>query len=171
MSPVTRRRAIGLAVAAAIFLIDQFIKWHMIYTLRLREAVWIELMPFFDLHWTPNYGVSLGLLKADTMEMRLLLIALTAAIALFVLIWMLREKAMADILALALILGGAIGNIRDRMEYGFVVDYIDIHFWGWTPFVFNVADAAITFGVVIILARSLLSREKPETAPETAPES
>jgi signal peptidase II len=63
---------------------------------------------------------------------------------------------------LALILGGALGNIVDRYSYGYVVDYADFHIGTFRPFlIFNVADAAITIGVVIVLARSLFMREKP----------
>jgi signal peptidase II len=88
-----------------------------------------------------------------------------------VLIWMLREKAFADILGLAMVLGGAMGNIRDRVLYGFVVDYADLHFGEFRPFlIFNLADAAITIGVLIILARSFLSREKRPAAAPSAPE-
>ena len=69
-------------------------------------------------------------------------------------------------------LGGALGNIRDRVIHGHVIDYADLHFGEWRPFlVFNLADAAITIGVLIILARSFLSREKRETAGEPATES
>ena len=175
MSVPTRYRAIGLAVAAAIFVIDQLVKSYVTNTLNLREVGNIDLLPFFDLTWTENRGVSLGLLTATSPEMRYLLIALTGAIALFVLIWMLREKALADIVGLGLVLGGALGNIRDRATFGYVIDYADFHIGNFRPFlVFNIADAAITIGVVIILARSLFSREKPENddAPgETATES
>ena len=90
-------------------------------------------------------------------------VALTALIALVVFVWIMREKLMADILGLSLVLGGAAGNIDDRIMHGFVVDYADFHIGDFRPFlVFNLADAAITIGVLIILARSFLSREKPE---------
>lgn len=168
---VARRRAIGILLAIAIFAIDQWVKWQMLTTLRLRDVRLIEVLPFFDLRWTENPGISLGMLTAETAEMRWLLVALTAAIALGVLIWLLREKAMADIAGLALVLGGALGNIRDRIGRGYVIDYADLHFGSFRPFmIFNVADAAITIGVLIILARSLLSRDKPKPAAEAAPE-
>ena len=164
-------RLIGLAFAALIFLVDQAVKDHLIRVVNLKESGVIEILPFFDLRWVENYGVSLGLLTADSIEMRWLLVAMTAAIALFVAVWMMREKAMADIAALAMILGGALGNIHDRYRLGFVVDYADLHFGEFRPFlVFNIADAAITIGVLIILARSLLSREKPKSAANPAPE-
>lgn len=175
MSPVALRRLIGFAIALAVFASDQAMKIFVKTTLDLSHIPGqaIEILPFFDLRWTQNYGVSLGLLTADSAEMRWLLVAMTSAIALFVTIWLLREKAMGDIAALALILGGAAGNIRDRYEYGFVIDYADLHFGTFRPFlIFNIADAAITFGVLIILARSLLSRDKPKAADaETVPES
>lgn len=172
MSTPAGRRAIGLAIAALIFAADRYVKWLMLHPLKLREVGVIELIPFFDLRWTENYGVSLGMLTANSMEMRWLLVAMTALIALVVLVWMLREKLLGDIFALALVLGGALGNIYDRTTKGFVIDYADLHFGSFRPFlIFNIADAAITIGVLIILARSLLSREKPsKAAAETAPE-
>ena len=72
-----------------------------------------------------------------------------------------RERSRQDVVALGLVLGGALGNIIDRVRYGFVVDYADLHFGEWRPFlIFNLADAAITIGVLILLARALLLREK-----------
>ena len=172
MSWLTRNRAIGLAMAAAIFLVDQFVKWLMVGPLALRTREVIDLLPFFDLRWTQNFGVSLGMFTADSVEMRWILVAVTALIALAVFIWMMREKAMWDIAALALILGGALGNIRDRFLLGYVIDYADFHIGEFRPFlIFNIADAAITIGVVIILARSFFLREKPsETETDDVPD-
>jgi signal peptidase II len=160
----TRNRLIGLAIAAFIALIDQVVKWYVIGPLALRQVGNIDLLPFFDLTYTENRGISLGMLQATNMETRWLLVLMTAVIALVVLVWMLREKAMGDIFGLALILGGAIGNIRDRYDLGYVIDYADFHIGTFRPFlIFNIADAAITIGVVIILARSLFVRDKEDT--------
>lgn len=159
----TRSRLIGLAIAAVIYALDQWIKYHVMWTLRLPEKGKIDLLPFFDLTWVENYGVSLGMLTAQSMEMRWGLVALTSVIALVVFVWIMREKAFADILGLSMVLGGAAGNIDDRMNLGFVADYADFHIGDFRPFlVFNLADAAITIGVLIILARSFLIREKAE---------
>ena len=161
MSVTLRNRLIGLVLAAVIFAADQYVKWLMVGPLRLREVGVIELIPFFDLRWTQNFGVSLGMFTAESMEMRWILVGVTSLIALGVFIWILREKVLGEIGALALILGGALGNIRDRYNLGYVIDYADLHFGTFRPFlIFNVADAAITIGVVIILARSLFLREK-----------
>jgi signal peptidase II len=161
---VTRNRLIGLALAALIVIIDQAVKWYVIKVLSLREVGHVDLLSFFDFTYTENRGISLGLLEATSMESRWLLVAMTAAIAVVVLVWMMREKLLGDIAALALILGGALGNIRDRFEFGYVIDYADFHIGDFRPFlIFNIADAAITIGVVIILARSLFVRDKDAT--------
>lgn len=169
----TRNRLIGLAFAVIVAVIDQAIKGYVISTLNLRTVRNIELLSFFDLSYVENRGVSLGMLQATNMEMRWLLVAFTALIAVVVLVWMMREKLLGDILALGMILGGAIGNIQDRYSLGYVIDYADFHIGTFRPFlVFNVADAAITIGVVIILARSLFMREKDtdtDTGGETVP--
>jgi signal peptidase II len=180
MKFLTRSHLWGLAIAVAVYAIDQAVKWLMIGPLALRRVGEVYILPFFQFTYAENKGVSLGMLPAESTEMRLLLIAVTSLIALIVLVWMLREKRQWDIAGLALILGGACGNIWDRWTEGFVIDYLDLHFGAWRPFyVFNLADTAITFGVVIILARSIFLREKhadesepadknlAETAPET----
>lgn len=160
----TRNRLIGLALAAFIAVIDQVVKWYVIGPLALRQVGNIQLLPFFDLTYTENRGISLGMLQATNMEMRWLLVLLTGVIAVVVLVWMMREKKLGDIFGLALILGGAVGNIRDRYDLGYVIDFADFHIGAFRPFlIFNIADAAITIGVVIILARSLLVRDKGET--------
>jgi signal peptidase II len=166
----TRNRVIGLSIALFIAVIDQLSKWYVTGPLMLRQVGHIDLLPFFDFTYTENRGVSLGLLQATNMEMRWLLVLGTALVAVVVLVWMMREKLLGDIAALGLILGGAIGNIRDRYDLGYVIDFADFHIGDFRPFlIFNVADAAITIGVVIILARSLLLREKDETETGDAP--
>ena len=161
----TPARLIGLAIAAVIAIVDQVVKWYVIGPLALRQVRHIDLLPFFDLTYTENRGVSLGMFEASNMETRWLLVLVTALIAGVVLVWMLREKKLGDIVGLALILGGALGNIRDRYSLGYVIDYADFHIGTFRPFlIFNIADAAITIGVVIILARSLFVRDKEETA-------
>jgi signal peptidase II len=162
-NPFTRNRLIGLALAAFIAAADQLSKWYVTGPLDLRSVGHIDLLPFFDLTYTENRGISLGMLQASNMEMRWLLVLMTLGIALVVLVWLMREKRLGDIGGLALILGGAVGNIYDRYTLGYVVDFADFHIGTFRPFlIFNVADAAITIGVVIILARSLLVSDKDD---------
>ena len=171
MSRATRYRLIGFAIAAVIFAVDQYLKWLVDGPLAMRRGDTIDLLPFFDFTRTHNYGVSLGMFTATSSEMRWALVAVTAAIAVGVTVWMLRERKLGDIAALALVLGGAIGNIRDRVRFGYVLDFADLHIGEFRPFlIFNVADAAITIGVLIILARSLFMREKPRDKQSQPPE-
>ena len=166
---MTERR-FGFAVALAVFVIDQLTKWVMIGPLRLQEVQQIYLLPVFNLTWTENYGISLGYFNASTDIGRWILVAVTGAIALGVAYWIGREKLRGDQAALGLILGGALGNILDRVRHGFVVDFADLHFGAIRPFlVFNVGDAAITIGVVILLLRAFLMRnEQPKESVENA---
>lgn len=162
---IARNRAIGAALALAIFALDQLVKNWVKGPLNLRELGVVQVLPFFDLRWTQNFGVSLGMFEATSPEMRWGLVLVTGLIALVVTIWMMREKALGEILGLALILGGALGNIRDRYELGYVIDYADLHFGDFRPFlIFNIADAAITIGVVIILARAFFLRDNADKA-------
>ena len=173
MNPVLKNRLIGLAIAVLLFAADQAFKCYILHGLKLQLGQSHYLLPIFNYTLTHNYGVSLGMFTAESETQRWALVGFTSLIAVVVTVWMLREKKLADIAALALILGGALGNIKDRYDLGYVVDFLDLHFGEWRPFlVFNVADAAITIGVLIILARSLLIREKaPENSAETAVES
>lgn len=156
-----KNRRLGLTVAAAIFIVDQAVKWVVTYPLQLPHRLTIEVLPFFTLRWLKNTGVSMGLLPADGELGRWLLVALTVAIAAFVTFWMWREKRRDDAIALSLVLGGALGNILDRVRLGYVVDYADLHFGDIHPFlVFNVGDAAITIGVLLLLVRALLTRDR-----------
>ena len=163
MTLIWRDRVLGLLLAAAIFGIDQWVKHLVTGPLGLtREGDHLDLLPIFDFTLTHNLGVSLGMFTATSREMRWGLVGVTGLIALVVSVWLLRERKLGDILPLGMILGGALGNILDRATLGYVVDFADLHFGNFRPFlIFNVADAAISIGVVIILARALFMREKP----------
>lgn len=163
MSLFTRNRLAGFALALATFGLDRGVKAWIAGPLALPEQGAIYITSFFNLRWTQNLGVSLGLFSANSSEGKLALLAMTGLIALGVIVWMLREKAMGELAGLAFVLGGAMGNIYDRFTRGYVIDYADLHFGEFRPFlIFNLADAAITLGVLILLARSLFSREKRE---------
>jgi len=156
---IRRNRAYGYILALMVFVLDQATKWVVTYPLDLQFRKQIELLSFFNLTWVENRGVSMGFLTASSEAMRWLLVAMTSAIALFVAVWLWREKRRDDAWGLALVLGGALGNIVDRIRFGYVVDFADLHFGGYRPFlVFNVADAAITIGVLLLLLRALLTR-------------
>ena len=163
------RHVMAYAVAAAVFLGEQISKWIVLGPLDLRTVGLIELLPIFDLRYTENHGISLGLFQASSDAMRWVLVLVTAAIAVGVAWWIGREKLRGDQIALGLVLGGALGNILDRVRHGYVVDFADLHFGSFRPFfIFNVADAAISIGVVILLLRAILVKDAPKENAEHA---
>ena len=153
-------RAYAFLVAGLTFLVDQLSKWAVTGPLGLTvEGDQRYVLPIFNFTRTHNLGISLGLFRADSEGARWVLVAVTAAIALAMLVWIVREPRHGDRLALGLVLGGAVGNILDRIRLGYVVDFADLHFGAFRPFLdFNIADAAISIGVVILLVRAFLMR-------------
>ena len=165
-----KSRSFGFAVALVVFALDQLVKWAVSGPLHLEAVGQIYLLPIFNLTWTENNGISLGLFNATTEVGRWMLVAVTSAIAIAVAVWIGREKHRWDQAALGMILGGALGNILDRARHGYVVDFADLHFGTFRPFlVFNVGDAAISIGVAILLLRAFLARsEEPKESVESA---
>jgi signal peptidase II len=170
------RPVIGFVVAAFIFVADQLTKWLVAGPLQLRvEGDRLDLSSFFDLLRVHNHGISLGLLTASNDTHRWLLVVFTAGIALLVAVWLFKEPKRGDQLALGMVLGGALGNIVDRSRFGYVLDFADFHLRGIPPqlcpnfeagvcrpfLVFNVADAAISIGVVILILRAFLVKDRP----------
>ncbi len=156
----SRTRIIGYAVALVVLIIDAVSKWFVMGPMELPERSVITITPFFDFRFLPNHGVSMGFLVAESAREVWMLVAGTALIAAAILVWMWREKALPDVIALGLVLGGAVGNIIGRVQLGYVADFLDLHIRDWHPFlVFNVADAAITIGVLLLVVRALLVRE------------
>ena len=161
MNSNSKFRLQGLMLASLVFIADQIVKYAMLGPLQLQSRGVIHIISFFDLRYAENRGVSMSFLTADSDGERWALVALTSVIAVGVGVWMWREKMRGDVLALSLVLGGAFGNIADRVRYGYVVDYADLHFGAFRPFyIFNLADACISIGVMILLARAFLISDK-----------
>ncbi len=156
-----RARSLGFLIALAVFALDQLVKWWVTGPLGINHVGdQLYILPFFQFTYTQNNGISLGLLNATTEIGRWMLVALTSAIAIGVGYWLGREKNRIEQVALGMVLGGALGNILDRALHGYVVDFADLHFGEFRPFlIFNVGDAAISIAVVILLLRAFLSRK------------
>lgn len=153
-------KAFGYSIALIVFIIDQLTKYWIVNIVRLPEIGYVDVLPFFRLTFVGNVGVSMGMFTAQSDVGRWGLVAVTGIIAVAVAVWITREKNRTDVLALGLVLGGALGNIVDRIRFGYVVDFLHF-FWGTHNFwVFNVADAAISCGVLLLLFRSLFASEK-----------
>ncbi|MFL6736587.1 MAG: signal peptidase II [Sphingomonas sp.] len=162
------RYRLGFAVAWVVFALDQLTKWIVTGPMAM-TVVGDEhyFLPIFSFTLTHNEGISLGLLNASNPLGRWMLVLLTTAIAIGVAVWIGREKNRVDQVALGMVLGGALGNILDRTIHGFVVDFLDLHFGNFRPFlVFNVGDAAISIAVVILLLRAFVARKDHHEGPE-----
>ncbi|MDJ0276889.1 signal peptidase II [Sphingomonas sp. 2R-10] len=160
-------RKLAVAIAITVLIVDQFVKYWVTGPMGIDyPGAELHLLPIFTLRFVQNFGVSLGLLQAGSETARWALVAMTAIIATGVAVWIRRERQKPELIGLGLVLGGALGNIVDRVRFGYVVDYADLHFGGFSPFlVFNVADAAISIGVVILLVRALFTREPKNDVP------
>jgi len=155
---------LGLPVAAAILAADQASKWWILEVARLPEVRRIPVLELgpagIDLTMVWNRGVTFGLLAGDTAWRQAGLALLAAAVAAFLLRWMARAETRLAAVALGAVVGGAVGNMIDRLRFGAVADFVDAHAWGWHWYVFNLADAAIVGGVAALLADALF-RPKP----------
>jgi signal peptidase II len=156
-----KSRSLGFIVALVVFALDQLAKYWVTGPLGVSQiGDQLFVLPIFNFTYTENNGISLGLLNATTEVGRWMLVSLTSAIAVGVAYWLGREKNRIDQVALGMVLGGALGNILDRVRHGYVVDFADLHFGEFRPFlIFNVGDAAISIAVAILLLRAFLSRK------------
>ena len=153
---------LGLPIAALLLVLDQFSKWWILEVARLPEGRHIPLLstgPFgLDLTMVWNRGVTFGLLSGDGPMNHLILALLAAVIAGLLLRWMARAETRPVAGALGAVVGGAVGNVIDRLRFGAVADFVDAHAWDWHWYVFNLADAAIVCGVAVLLADALFRR-------------
>jgi signal peptidase II len=152
-------------IAAAVIALDQYTKYLICANLGLYGR--IEVIPgYLDIIHIRNSGVAFGFLKGFGTQYKTLSLIGVAAVAVFLLgflISQVRRDQKLQAFSLALILGGAIGNIIDRFRLGEVVDFVDAHWrdmYHWPAF--NVADMAISIGIVLLLADELLLRKKPK---------
>jgi len=155
---------LGLMAALGVAIVDWLSKYVILNIINLPARQNIQILPFFDLSMVWNRGVSFGMLQADSVLARWGLVGFTVAITLGVLVWLWRNDDCLNAVALGAILGGALGNIHDRLIYGAVADFFDFHLMDAHWYVFNVADAAISIGVALLLIRSFLIADKVNEA-------
>lgn len=155
-------RYLNLGVYAALFvaLIDQLSKWWVqTYVVVPPQAV-IEVTYYFNLILKWNKGVTFGLLAHNAAWLPYAFTAVALIIVAFLLNWLMRASSVTVALGLGLVMGGAVGNIVDRLRYGAVVDFLDFHWQNHHWYTFNVADAAIVCGVGLLLLDSLAHGKK-----------
>ncbi|MCQ8184190.1 signal peptidase II [Parvularcula maris] len=153
LPPVHKRPLfrMGMILAAVTLVLDQATKLWVLHLLELPGRIGgkVELSPIFDLTYVENRGISFGLL-AGGMASRVFLSLVSIVVSVFIVRWLAKTERRFSAIAAGLILGGAVGNLIDRVFYGYVVDFLDFSGIGF-GYVFNVADAAINIGVAFLL--------------------
>lgn len=164
---------LGLLVGVLVLAVDQAVKAAFLYgagfaacaPCRIAEVICrpcppVEVLPFINFVMVWNPGISFGLFPAESLAERLLLIAFAAGVTVVLVFWLRRVTDWLLAVAIGLIIGGALGNLIDRMVYGAVADFIDFHLFGYHWYTFNVADAAIVVGVGALLLDALVLRRE-----------
>lgn len=157
------KRALGwYLLAVVVVVLDQLTKHWAVAGLQYGHP--LEITPFFNLMLAHNTGAAFSFLSDAGGWQRWLFSVLAAGVSVVLAVWLARAPDRLLSTALALVLGGALGNLYDRVTLGYVVDFADFHWGGWHFPAFNIADSAITCGAILLLWESLFQRKKLGTA-------
>jgi signal peptidase II len=162
MNELTKKHALPLALTALVIIVlDQVSKWAMLNIVDIASRPPIEVTPFFRLVMVWNQGVSFGMLNHPTEFMPWLLVIMAVVIALVLLRLGLKSELWLERIGYGMVIGGALGNVIDRLRFRAVADFFYFHLndLGWPAF--NVADAAICVGVIILLWMMLKHPARP----------
>lgn len=153
-------------LALIALVLDQITKIWVINAFRLYES--IEVLPFFNLTYVRNYGAAFSFLSDAGGWQRWFFTAIAIVVSVLVIFWLKKAKPSQVLfpIALSLILGGALGNLYDRLAYGYVVDFLDFYYQSWHWPAFNVADSAIFLGAVFLILDAFKNPESEVQADE-----
>jgi signal peptidase II len=150
MNGITKLGWTAFAIAAAIIVTDQAVKTWVLEVLRLQEGQSIALLGPLRLTGVWNHGVSFGFLQAQHDLVRWLLVTFSLVVSIFLAVWVRKSDRPLFAVAVGLLMGGAVGNVIDRIRIGAVADFIDASRL-FFPWIFNVADSAISIGICLLL--------------------
>lgn len=150
-----------LNLSVLVIILDQLTKWISVSVLDLYET--IPVMPFFNFTMAHNYGAAFSFLSSAGGWQRWFFVALAVIVSVALSIWLkkLKPTAKLEATALALIIGGAVGNVIDRFVHGYVIDFLDLYYGNYHWPAFNIADSAICIGAVLLILDSF--RNKAES--------
>lgn len=148
---------LGLLIAAIMLVLDQVSKWLILEVVMAPPRV-VEVTEFLNFVLVWNRGISFGLLDGNGGAMRWVLIAVALGITAALALWLRGVDRRFLAIVIGLIIGGAMGNVIDRLRFGAVVDFIDFHVFGYHWYTFNIADSAISVGVALLLIDSLIGQ-------------
>ena len=147
-------RRLGLSLAALVVVLDQLLKWWIV-TVVMSPPREIEVTSFFNLVMAWNPGISFSLFRSDWAAGPYVWARLAVVVALALGWWLGRVRHALTAIALGLVIGGALGNAIDRLRLGAVADFLDFHWQGWHWPAFNLADSAISVGIVLLVVPGL----------------
>lgn len=159
-----RHFVLGMILAVSVIVLDQLSKWAIMGIMRPPRV--IEITSFFNLVVGWNRGVSFGMFNTDSPLNVWILSILALCIVVVLSVWLTRTDRRTIAAGLGLIIGGAIGNVIDRLRFGAVFDFLDLHAFGYHWPAFNIADSAITVGAVILVADALFARPGDRKLPD-----
>jgi signal peptidase II len=149
----------GLGLSILVIALDQLSKW-VVVTHVMNPPIQMELTSFFNMVLTYNRGVSFGMFSTGTDAGKWVLVGVALTISGFLLRWLFQSNRLFSVIALGLIIGGAIGNVIDRVIFGAVVDFLDFHAFGYHWPAFNVADTAIFIGAIGLVFESFFIKDE-----------
>jgi signal peptidase II len=152
-----RLTLLGVLIAGLVLALDQISKWWVLYRLGLAALGSVAVLPVLNLTMVWNHGVTFGLLTSQGRVGPYLLGGVALAVVAALGVWLRRASSVLVAAPIGAIAGGAIGNVIDRVRYGAVVDFIHAHAFGYSWYVFNVADAAIVCGVATLMLETMIS--------------
>jgi signal peptidase II len=153
---------LGLSIAVAVIILDQVTKYMIVHVVMSPPQL-IEVTPFLNIVMVWNRGASFGLFGTQSSWTPVVLGAVAVLISVALLVWLFRAQSYWLSSALSLVIGGALGNVVDRVIYGAVADFLDFHAFGSHWPAFNVADITIFIGVVMLLFDGLLEKRRNNT--------
>lgn len=170
MNGFSLRHMLLAMVTGSVIVLDQVTKLHIMQTMRLHES--IPIVPnLFSLTYIRNPGAAFGLLAGSSNAFRMVFFGLTSIFALVLLgtiLFRMPERDWLGRLSVAGILGGAVGNLIDRLRYGEVIDFLDVYVENYHWPAFNVADSAITIGVIFLIIHFAFEKKDPAVPDKTS---
>ena len=167
MNGMSKLGRVALTLSVLVIVADQAVKYWVLNILRLQEGQSIPVLGPLSLTGVRNTGVSFGFLQAQHDLVRWLLTVFSIVVAIVLAVWVRRAVRPLFAIAVGLVIGGAVGNVIDRIRFGSVVDFVDVSRIGFFPWVFNVADSAITVGICLLLL-DMLRQDGQERASKAA---
>lgn len=152
-----------LWISLIVFILDQWTKYEIVATMRLGES--IQILPFFNFTYVHNYGAAFSILY-DAGGWQVYFLSAVALIVSVVILWWLRQSTKTQVLlpvAFSFILGGALGNVFDRLIYGYVIDFLDFYYATYHWPAFNIADSAIFIGASLLIIDMFKNKDTEQT--------